>query len=71
MGFNLAWELDFWGRFRRSVLAAEAQLDYSVEDYDAVLVTLLGDVATNYIQMRQTQEQIELARHNVKLQPTS
>ncbi|MGA2253847.1 MAG: efflux transporter outer membrane subunit [Thermoguttaceae bacterium] len=67
-GFNLAWELDFWGQFRRAVLAAEAQLDYSVEDYDSVLVTLLGDVATNYVQMRQYQEQIELAKHNVKLQ---
>jgi len=67
-GFNLAWELDFWGQFRRSVLAAEAQFDYSVENYDAVLVTLLGDVATNYVQMRQYQEQIALARHNVELQ---
>ena len=67
-GFNLAWELDFWGQFRRTVLAAEAQLDYSVEDYDAVLVTLLGDVATNYVQMRQYQEQIVLAKHNVELQ---
>ena len=68
MGFNLAWELDFWGQFRRQVLGANAQLDASVENYDAVLVTLLGDVATNYVQMRQFQEQIELARHNVKLQ---
>ena len=67
-GFNLAWELDFWGQFRRAVLAADAQLDYSVEDYDAVLVTLLGDVATNYVQMRQYQEQVALARHNVELQ---
>ncbi len=67
-GFNLAWELDFWGQFRRAVLASEARLDYSVEDYDAVLVTLLGDVATNYVQMRQYQEQIALSRHNVELQ---
>ena len=68
LGFNLAWELDFWGLYRRQVLAAEAQLDGSVESYDAVLVTLLGDVATNYVLMRQTQERIELARQNVKLQ---
>jgi NodT family efflux transporter outer membrane factor (OMF) lipoprotein len=68
LGFNLAWELDFWGQFRRAVLAAEAQVDYSVEDYDAVLVTLLGDVATNYVQIRQTQEQIQLAKHNAELQ---
>jgi NodT family efflux transporter outer membrane factor (OMF) lipoprotein len=67
-GFNLAWELDFWGQFRRAVLSAQAQLDASLENYDGVLVTLLGDVATNYVQMRQYQEQIELTRRNVKLQ---
>ena len=67
-GFNLAWELDFWGRFRRAVIAAQDQLDYSVEDYDNALVTLIGDVATNYVQMRQTQQQIELAKANVQLQ---
>ena len=66
--FNLAWGLDFWGRFRRAVRASDAQLDYAVEDYDAALVTLVGDVATNYVQMRQTQEQIALAKQNVKLQ---
>ncbi len=68
LGFNMAWELDFWGRFRRAVLASEAQLDASVDNYDDVLVTLLGDVATNYVQMRQYQEQIALAKHNVELQ---
>ncbi len=67
-GFNLSWELDFWGRYRRAVIAAEDQLDYSVEDYDDALVTLIGDVATNYVTMRQTQQQIELAKANVKLQ---
>ena len=60
--------MDFWGLFRRQVLGAEAQLDDSVENYDAVLVTLLGDVAQYYVQMRQSQEQIELAKHNAELQ---
>ncbi len=68
LGFNLAWELDFWGRFRREVKAAGDQLEESVENYDAALVTLTGDVATNYVLMRQTQEQIALAKENVKLQ---
>ncbi len=67
-GFNLAWELDFWGQFRRAVLSAEAQLDASVENYDAVLVTLLSDVSQYYVQMRQYQEEIELTRQNAKLQ---
>src|SRR6266481_6341739 len=48
-GFHLAWELDFWGRFRRAIESASASLDASVEDYDGVLVTLLGDVANNQL----------------------
>jgi NodT family efflux transporter outer membrane factor (OMF) lipoprotein len=68
LGFNLAWELDFWGRFRRAIEAANANLDASVEDYDDVLVTLLGDVATNYVQLRTLEQQLEYARANVVLQ---
>jgi NodT family efflux transporter outer membrane factor (OMF) lipoprotein len=67
-GFNLAWELDFWGRFRRAVEAADDQLSASVEDYDAVLVTLLGDVAANYVQVRVDEQRIELLRANANLQ---
>ena len=51
-GFTLNWELDFWGRFRRAIESNAALLDASVEDYDDILVTLLGDVATNYVQLR-------------------
>jgi NodT family efflux transporter outer membrane factor (OMF) lipoprotein len=68
LGFNLAWELDFWGLYRRQVQSADAQLQGSVETYDAVLVTLLADTAQYYIAMRQAQERIELARENARLQ---
>src|SRR5262249_6662845 len=71
LGFNLAWELDFWGRFRRAIESADDSLDASVEDYDGVLVTLLGDVATNYAQMRTTEQRIKYARANVALQEKS
>lgn len=67
-GFNLAWELDFWGRFRRAIEAAEADLDASVENYDDVLVTLIGDMAGNYIQLRILQQQLALVLANVELQ---
>src|SRR5205085_3882555 len=68
LGFNLAWELDFWGRFRRAIEAASATLDASVENYDDVLVTLLGEVATSYVQMRTFEQRIEYAEQNVKIQ---
>ena len=67
-GFNLNWELDFWGRFRRAITAADANLDASVYDYDFVLVTLLGDVAGNYVTIRTDEKRIELLRANVELQ---
>jgi len=68
LGFNLAWELDFWGRFRRALEAADADLDASVENYDQVLVTLIGDVASTYVEIRTLQQQIYLAQTNVGLQ---
>lgn len=67
-GFNLSWELDFWGRFRRAVESNQAALDASVEDYDDVLVTLLGEVATSYVQMRTLEGRIHYAEKNVELQ---
>ena len=67
-GFNLSWELDFWGRFRRAIESANANLDASVENYDAALVTLLADVATNYVQYRVAQQRIKIARDNVSIQ---
>jgi NodT family efflux transporter outer membrane factor (OMF) lipoprotein len=67
-GFNLSWELDFWGRFRRAIESSNAGLDASVENYDAALVTLLADIATNYVQFRVAQQRIKIARENVHIQ---
>lgn len=66
-GFALAWELDFWGRFRRAIESADAELDASVADYDDVLVTLVADVATNYVEIRTLQQRLALARASVTL----
>ena len=67
-GFNLSWELDLWGRIRRNIESNNASLDASVEDYDAALVTLLADVATNYVQYRVAQQRIKIAQDNVRIQ---
>ena len=48
--------------------SADDTLSASVENYDGVLVTLLGDVAANYIIMRTLERQIDLTEQNVKLQ---
>jgi NodT family efflux transporter outer membrane factor (OMF) lipoprotein len=67
-GLDAAWELDFWGRFRRGIEAADAELGARVEDYRDVLVILQAEVAANYVQMRVFEERLRLARKNVKLQ---
>ena len=67
-GFNLAWELDFWGRFRRAIQSAEDTLEASVFDYDDVLVTLLADTAGYYIQIRTSQERIRLLDNIIRVQ---
>jgi NodT family efflux transporter outer membrane factor (OMF) lipoprotein len=71
VSLGLAWELDFWGRFRRAVEASSADLDASVENYDDVLVTLLSDVASNYVQFRVLEQQIEFLNENAKVQQES
>lgn len=70
-GTQLAWELDFWGRFRRAVESADAQLDASVENYDDVLVMLIGDVASTYVEIRTVEQRIAYARANVESQQQS
>jgi NodT family efflux transporter outer membrane factor (OMF) lipoprotein len=68
LGFNLSWELDFWGRLRRAIESDIALLDASVENYDNTLVTLLGDIGTQYTQYRTLEQRIKYAQDNVRLQ---
>jgi NodT family efflux transporter outer membrane factor (OMF) lipoprotein len=69
--FGIAWEVDFWGRFRRAIESAEDTLNASVESYDDVLVTLIGDVASTYVQVRTLQQQLAYARQTLALQRES
>jgi len=71
VGVQAAWELDFWGRFRRAIEAADAALLGSVADWDNALVSLTGDVATNYVQIRTLEERLAIARSNVDVQRES
>ncbi len=71
LGSGLAWEIDLFGRIRRSVEAATAQYDASVEDYRDVLVALLGDIAFNYVEVRTLQARLFYARSNIEAQRES
>lgn len=67
-GFDAIWELDFWGRFRRGVEAAQANLIASAADYDDALVTLTAEVARTYVEIRTTEVLLLLTIKNAKLQ---
>jgi NodT family efflux transporter outer membrane factor (OMF) lipoprotein len=62
---NLSWEIDFWGLFRRNLEAADASLDQAIANRDEVVVMLLANVATRYVEIRTLQKRLELARENV------
>jgi multidrug efflux system outer membrane protein len=67
-GLDASWEIDVWGRIRRSVESADADLDASVENYRDALVLLFADVASTYVEVRTLQERLALAENNVRLQ---
>ena len=71
VGFNLSWELDMWGRFRRQVEYAAAELSARAADYDGVLVSLVAQVAQTYILIRTTQARLSVAHRNIGLQEES
>lgn len=68
LGFDASWELDVFGGKRRAFEAAHASLAAVNEDRRDVLVTLLAEVAANYIDVRGFQRRIEIARKNIVAQ---
>jgi NodT family efflux transporter outer membrane factor (OMF) lipoprotein len=70
-GLDSTWELDLWGRIRRSVESAESSYEASLEDYRDVLVTLYADVGFTYVQVRALQDRIRYAEQNVRTQSGS
>lgn len=68
IGLTSSWELDVWGKFRRAIESADAELLAAVADYDATLVTLTADAANFYIRIRTLEKKLEIARSNVQAQ---
>jgi NodT family efflux transporter outer membrane factor (OMF) lipoprotein len=67
-GFDASWEIDLFGGNRRAVEAATDNLQATQESRSAVLVSLQGEVARNYVDLRGFQQQRILAQHNLELQ---
>ena len=71
VGASIVWEIDFWGRFRRGIEAADAGMLASIASYDEALVLLTAQVADVYALIRATQEQLRLARDSYEIQERS
>ncbi len=71
LGFDASWEIDFFGGKRRAVEAAQAYVQGSVEARRDVLVSLLSEVARNYVELRGAQRRLQLTRDNLELQRDS
>src|SRR4029079_13163133 len=67
-GFDAAWELDFWGKYRRGVESEAAVLLSSMADYQSALVALTAEVARTYVAIRTSEVLIRQAEENAKIQ---
>jgi NodT family efflux transporter outer membrane factor (OMF) lipoprotein len=68
LGFDAAWELDLWGKYRRLVQAEAANMAASIGDYYASIVSLTAEIARTYVAIRTSEVLIEQAKENVGLQ---
>jgi NodT family efflux transporter outer membrane factor (OMF) lipoprotein len=67
-GIGASWEIDLFGRIRRSVEAAKAELDASMESRTDVLISLYSNVSLNYLEIRTNQERLRAAKSNIDSQ---
>ncbi len=68
---NASWELDIWGRIRRSTEAARANLLSSEEGRRGVILTLVSSVAVSYVNLRNLDKQLEISRQTAELRRNS
>ena len=71
VGLDASWELDFWGRVRRSVEAADSTVEAAEDARRDVLVILLAEVARNLTEVRGAEQRLAIARQNIQTQQES
>jgi NodT family efflux transporter outer membrane factor (OMF) lipoprotein len=68
VGFDAAWELDFFGRYRRVLESVGADTQAAAEARNAALISLVADVVRTYVDVRSYQFRLDIARQNVAVQ---
>jgi NodT family efflux transporter outer membrane factor (OMF) lipoprotein len=66
-GFDAAWEIDVFGKYRRAIEAARYDVDAAVAARNSVLVSLVADVARAYLDLRALQMQLAVLRKNIEV----
>lgn len=66
--FDVGWEMDIWGKYARGIESSEAMLYASVASYDDILISIIAEVARNYINYRTAQERMAYAKRNIAIQ---
>ncbi|WP_408870148.1 TolC family protein, partial [Gluconacetobacter asukensis] len=66
-GVSASWQIDVFGRIRRSVEAQERAVEETVEDRRAVLMTMLSALVSDYMVLRDTQLRLEIANRNISV----
>jgi NodT family efflux transporter outer membrane factor (OMF) lipoprotein len=71
LGFDVAWELDFWGKFNRAIESDSSRLEASIAEYDNIMVSLTAEVARTYVLLRTYETRLVIAAQNVSIQQKS
>ncbi|MEG3765805.1 efflux transporter outer membrane subunit [Alteromonas sp. 14N.309.X.WAT.G.H12] len=66
-GFDASWEVDLWGHIQRAQEGASAQLEATILNREAFKVTLMAEVASDYLRFRGIQAQIRIAKENKQI----
>jgi NodT family efflux transporter outer membrane factor (OMF) lipoprotein len=67
-GFDMTWEIDLFGGNRRAIESANYSVQAAVWDQRDVLVSMLAEVAVNYVALRGSQRELQLAKDNLQSQ---
>ena len=68
LNFDIGWEMDIWGKYARGIESSEANLYASVASYNDIMVSVIAEVARNYINYRTSEERLAYAERNVQIQ---
>lgn len=68
VGFDVSWEIDIFGGRRREVEAASARARSSIENYRDVMISVIAEIARNYVELRGAQRQLGIAEANSDIQ---